>query len=325
MNRRTWVGKDLGYGTLVGKVKAWSDERGWGHIYCPSPLLKGEDVFALRSVLIGVENLHVGDVVSFTVHDIGRGPRALNVQVMKSANAVQSILISTPNSHEIELAMDEFVRSAVIKDPSDAGLEKLAREMTDASLDHVPAPVVLAKKDFVYHGLLKRLKFFATKLFPNKAAGLSGPEESKAKKPRLAEKASMGAPSRVVVLTNLVGAGEVDDDLAEETGDEAKKYGKLLNCIIREIPNVPDEEAVRIYLEYEEVASAMKACNDMNGRLFDGRTVKASYISDEAYRQEYDAWQLKALKDKPAPMLPQSVDPSEKTASAAAPVGKTFV
>ena len=32
-------------------------------------------------------------------------------------------------------------------------------------------------------------------------------------------------PSRVVLLTNLVGAGEVDDTLQEETAEECEKYG----------------------------------------------------------------------------------------------------
>jgi len=32
-------------------------------------------------------------------------------------------------------------------------------------------------------------------------------------------------PSRVVLLTNLVGAGEVDDTLQEETAEECERYG----------------------------------------------------------------------------------------------------
>lgn len=40
-------------------------------------------------------------------------------------------------------------------------------------------------------------------------------------------------PTKVVLLTNLVAAGDVDEDLQEETADEAKKYGTLKRCTIR--------------------------------------------------------------------------------------------
>eukprot|EP00427_Karlodinium_veneficum_P059694 CAMPEP_0169374942 /NCGR_PEP_ID=MMETSP1017-20121227/37826_1 /TAXON_ID=342587 /ORGANISM="Karlodinium micrum, Strain CCMP2283" /LENGTH=460 /DNA_ID=CAMNT_0009473793 /DNA_START=53 /DNA_END=1432 /DNA_ORIENTATION=+ len=66
-------------------------------------------------------------------------------------------------------------------------------------------------------------------------------------------------PTRVVCLTNLVGAGEVDEDLQEETADEAKKYGNLKGCVIKELKDVPDDQAVRIFLEFETTESASKA------------------------------------------------------------------
>merc|ERR1719310_2193876 len=34
-------------------------------------------------------------------------------------------------------------------------------------------------------------------------------------------------PTPVLLLTNMVGRGDVDEDLADETADEAKKYGKI--------------------------------------------------------------------------------------------------
>ena len=37
----------------------------------------------------------------------------------------------------------------------------------------------------------------------------------------------------VVMLTNMVGKGEIDEDLADETKDEAGKYGEIksVNCV----------------------------------------------------------------------------------------------
>jgi hypothetical protein len=49
-------------------------------------------------------------------------------------------------------------------------------------------------------------------------------------KPITAEKVSP-----VILLTNMVGPGEVDDMLQEETADECSKYGKVERCLIFEV------------------------------------------------------------------------------------------
>lgn len=100
------------------------------------------------------------------------------------------------------------------------------------------------------------------------------------------KKANQGfnrAPTRVLLLNNMVGAGEVDEDLEEETGEEAGKYGKLRRCVIKEIKGLPDDQAVRIFLEYEKVEDATKALVDMNGRYFGGRTVRARFYDEERF------------------------------------------
>jgi len=91
-------------------------------------------------------------------------------------------------------------------------------------------------------------------------------------------KVAQRPPSCILLLNNLVGAGEVDEDLEGETAEEAGKYGKLVKCVVREMKGLPDVEAVRIFLEFEEIASATKALVDMNGRYFGGRVVKARYF-----------------------------------------------
>lgn len=90
-------------------------------------------------------------------------------------------------------------------------------------------------------------------------------------------------PTRVLLLSNLVGAGEVDEDLEGETAEEAGKYGKLVRCAIKEIQGVPDDQAVRIFLQYERVEDATKALVDMNGRYFGGRVVKARFYDEQRF------------------------------------------
>uniref|UniRef100_UPI0035902FD8 splicing factor 45-like n=1 Tax=Myxine glutinosa TaxID=7769 RepID=UPI0035902FD8 len=65
-------------------------------------------------------------------------------------------------------------------------------------------------------------------------------------------------PTKVVLLRNMVGAGEVDEDLERETKEECEKYGKVIRCLIFELPTSNDEEAVRIFLEFERIESAIK-------------------------------------------------------------------
>jgi len=91
-------------------------------------------------------------------------------------------------------------------------------------------------------------------------------------------------PSRVVLLTNLVGAGEVDDTLQEETAEECERYGEVKNCLIYEVKgNVPDDEAVRIFIKFGKIEEAMKAYSALNGRFFGGRKVKAKYFDEERF------------------------------------------
>ncbi|XP_077354897.1 splicing factor 45 [Festucalex cinctus] len=91
-------------------------------------------------------------------------------------------------------------------------------------------------------------------------------------------------PTKVVLLRNMVGRGEVDEDLEGETKEECEKYGKVIKCVIFEIAEVPDDEAVRIFLEFERVESAIKAVVDLNGRYFGGRVVKACFYDQDKFR-----------------------------------------
>uniref|UniRef100_A0A8P4GAH6 Splicing factor 45 n=1 Tax=Dicentrarchus labrax TaxID=13489 RepID=A0A8P4GAH6_DICLA len=91
-------------------------------------------------------------------------------------------------------------------------------------------------------------------------------------------------PTKVVLLRNMVGPGEVDEDLEGETKEECEKYGKVVKCVIFEIAEVPDDEAVRIFLEFERVESAIKAVVDLNGRYFGGRVVKACFYNLDKFR-----------------------------------------
>jgi len=94
-----------------------------------------------------------------------------------------------------------------------------------------------------------------------------------------------GNPSKVILLTNMVGPGEVDDDLQTETAGECSKYGGVEKCLIFEITTrkVPPEEAVRIFVQFIKQESALKALQDLDGRYFGGRAVRAVFYDAEKF------------------------------------------
>ena len=91
-------------------------------------------------------------------------------------------------------------------------------------------------------------------------------------------------PTRVVMLLNMVGPGEVDSELESDTREECTKYGSVKQVAIREVTSVPSEEAVRIFVHFESQEAATKAKVDLDGRFFGGRTVVSSYYDEEHFQ-----------------------------------------
>ncbi len=95
----------------------------------------------------------------------------------------------------------------------------------------------------------------------------------------------IGSPSPVILLTNMVGPGEVDDTLQEETAMECEKFGPVVRCLIFEVQNgkVPPEEAVRIFVKFGSMFSAEKALKDLDGRFFGGRQVRGQFFDEKRF------------------------------------------
>ena len=82
---------------------------------------------------------------------------------------------------------------------------------------------------------------------------------AKDEKPKPSLTDMMKNPSKVVMLKNMVGPGEVDDELEPEVKEECEgKYGEILKVKIKEIHGVVEEEAVRIFLEFKRQECAIK-------------------------------------------------------------------
>ncbi|CAN0911581.1 DNA-damage-repair/toleration protein DRT111, chloroplastic [Linum grandiflorum] len=94
-----------------------------------------------------------------------------------------------------------------------------------------------------------------------------------------------GPPTRVLLLRNMVGPGEVDDELEDEVASECAKYGTVTRVLIFEItePNFPRHEAVRIFIQFERSEETTKALVDLDGRYFGGNTVRATFYDEEKF------------------------------------------
>ncbi|XP_054741697.1 splicing factor 45 [Anastrepha obliqua] len=95
----------------------------------------------------------------------------------------------------------------------------------------------------------------------------------------------MKEPSKVVLLRNMVGPGDVDEDLEPEVKDECNtKYGEVASVIIHEAFGTTPEEAVKIFVEFKRIESAIKAVVDLNGRFFGGRQVRAGFYNFDKFK-----------------------------------------
>lgn len=63
----------------------------------------------------------------------------------------------------------------------------------------------------------------------------------------------------IIYSQNMVGPGEVDEDLEPEVKDECNtKYGEVIKVLIFEMPGAAHDEAIRIFVEFKRIESAIK-------------------------------------------------------------------
>lgn len=100
-------------------------------------------------------------------------------------------------------------------------------------------------------------------------------------------------PSRVLLIRNIVGADEVDDDLETEVQSECARHGEVLQVLVflckappGEAPAFAAEDACRVFVEFEQPAAAAAAATALDGRYFGQRRITARL---------YDAARFEAL------------------------------
>ncbi|XP_059389507.1 poly(U)-binding-splicing factor PUF60-B isoform X2 [Carassius carassius] len=93
-------------------------------------------------------------------------------------------------------------------------------------------------------------------------------------------------PSTVMVLRNMVGPEDIDDDLEGEVMEECGKYGAVNRVIIYQERQGDEDGAeiiVKIFVEFSDADEMNKAIQALNNRWFAGRKVVAELYDQERF------------------------------------------
>uniref|UniRef100_A0AAY4AGA1 RRM domain-containing protein n=1 Tax=Denticeps clupeoides TaxID=299321 RepID=A0AAY4AGA1_9TELE len=92
--------------------------------------------------------------------------------------------------------------------------------------------------------------------------------------------------STVMVLRNMVGPEDIDDDLEGEVTEECGKFGVVNRVIIYQEKQGEEEDAeviVKIFVEFSSATEMNKAIQALNNRWFGGRKVIAEVYDQERF------------------------------------------
>lgn len=94
------------------------------------------------------------------------------------------------------------------------------------------------------------------------------------------------AQSTVMVLRNMVGPEDIDDDLEGEVTEECGKFGTVNRVIIYQEKQGEEEDAdiiVKIFVEFSAASEMNKAIQALNDRWFGGRKVVAEVYDQDRF------------------------------------------
>ncbi|ESO82632.1 hypothetical protein LOTGIDRAFT_108708 [Lottia gigantea] len=100
------------------------------------------------------------------------------------------------------------------------------------------------------------------------------------------QKLMRNSECRVMVLRNMVGPEDLDDELETEVTDECGKFGVVNRVIIYQEKQSEDDDAeiiVKIFVEFSQQEEVERGIASLNGRFFGGRRVRAEKYDMDLY------------------------------------------
>uniref|UniRef100_A0AC34QV71 Splicing factor 45 n=1 Tax=Panagrolaimus sp. JU765 TaxID=591449 RepID=A0AC34QV71_9BILA len=90
--------------------------------------------------------------------------------------------------------------------------------------------------------------------------------------------------TNVLLLRNMYTNADYPDDYESELQPELSQYGSIRRIYMHRQPNMEDPfEQVRIFVEYKNKASAVRAYADLNQRFFSQRPIRADFYPTERF------------------------------------------
>lgn len=94
------------------------------------------------------------------------------------------------------------------------------------------------------------------------------------------------SPSKILLLKNLARPGAIDVELESQILEEARKFGRVRTCVVREVKGVPPEDSIQVLLVFRLVPDASAAFAHFHGMIRDGRVVQASFYDMQRFKEE---------------------------------------
>ncbi|CAG8589253.1 1411_t:CDS:10 [Cetraspora pellucida] len=195
--------------------------------------------------------------------------------------------VSSMNNFELG-GLILHVGKAVIGGPLSEGM-KAIEKLPPLPVGVTPPPTLVASPSVSAAAAAAKAQNAAAKIAADLAARGQAAVESVAQEENMSisasqryaimQKLARAESSPVVCIRNAVAPSEVDDTLEDEFQEECSNYGQVSKVVV----HIDSEEGfegerglVKIFVQFEEGADAVKAKEKLDGRWFGGRRISAT-------------------------------------------------